>query len=335
MATQLKDVRKLLAEAKKELLGKSNVNAVGVGYKTTAGKKTDDLCIVCSVEVKKSKESLPGRDLIPKTIQGVPTDVNPIGVLRALEDPTGRFRPAPGGVSCGHFNITAGTLGCWVKKNDKLYILSNNHVIANSNNANIGDNILQPGPYDGGNNPADKIAVLSEYVPIQFEGVGGADPCGVAGAVASVLNWLAGLFGSSTRLHARRDIEAENLVDAAIAEPVDPNDILNEILEIGAINGITEGELGMSLQKSGRTTGFTTGSIQQIDVTAQVNYGSNQIATFVDQLMAGAMSQGGDSGSAVLNDQSQMVGLLFAGSPTSTIINRVQNVFSTLQITLP
>jgi hypothetical protein len=91
----------------------------------------------------------------------------------------------------------------------------------------------------------------------------------------------------------------------------------------------------MSLKKSGRTTGLTTGSIQQIDVTATVSYGSNKSATFVDQLMAGAMSQGGDSGSAVLNDQNQIVGLLFAGSTNTTIINRIQNVFQALQVTLP
>jgi hypothetical protein len=125
------------------------------------------------------------------------------------------------------------------------------------------------------------------------------------------------------------------LVDCAIAEPLDPNDMKNEILNIGNILGVEEATLAMGLKKSGRTTGYTTGSVQQIDVTSQVSYGSNKVATFVDQLMAGAMSEGGDSGSAVLSDNNKIVGLLFAGSSTSTIINRIQNVFQALNVTLP
>jgi len=46
------------------------------------------------------------------------------------------------------------------------------------------------------------------------------------------------------------------------------------------------------------------------------------------------MSQGGDSGSAVLDTSSNLVGLLFAGSDTSTIFNRIENVFSALQVHL-
>ena len=90
----------------------------------------------------------------------------------------------------------------------------------------------------------------------------------------------------------------------------------------------------MAVKKSGRTTGFTTGEIQQVDVTANVQYGAGQIAVFTDQLLAGAMSQGGDSGSAVLDDRNRLTGLLFAGSDTTTIINRIENVFSALGVSL-
>ena len=90
----------------------------------------------------------------------------------------------------------------------------------------------------------------------------------------------------------------------------------------------------MAIKKSGRTTGLTNGTIEQIDVTAQVSYGTNRTAIFTNQLLAGAMSQGGDSGSAVLNDNNNLVGLLFAGSDTTTIMNRIENVFSALGVTL-
>jgi hypothetical protein len=334
MAANIETVRKLLPEVRKDLLQKENVIAVGVGYKKVAGKLTDDLALICSVETKKASSFLSAKDSIPASIQNITTDVNPTGVIRALQEPTGKFRPAPGGVSIGHKNITAGTFGCLVKKNDKLYILSNNHVLANSNAANIGDEILQPGPHDGGQLTSDQIAKLSEFVPIQFA-ESGADPCGLASGVAGFLNGLAGMVGSKTRLSQTRINAVENLVDCAIAEPLNPSEVKNEILGIGAINGTTEASLGMALQKSGRTTGHTEDSVQQIDVSVTVSYGSSGNATFVNQIMAGPMSQGGDSGSAVLNDQKQLVGLLYAGSDTTTIINRIQDVFQALQVTLP
>lgn len=316
---------------------KENVVATGIGYKIVNGRATSDLAIICSVEVKKPKNKLSKEDLVPAVIDNVPTDVKPTGVLRALQAPTGRFRPAPGGVSIGHVQITAGTLGCLVKKNNEIYILSNNHVLANSNEAAIGDSILQPGTYDGGSNPLDQIAVLSEFIPIYFEGGenGNGSSCGIAGGIVSVLNTLAAWAGSSTRLRPYRIQQTENLVDAAIARPINTDDVVNEILGIGAITGVQEGELGMQVKKSGRTTGLTNDTIEQIDVSANVSYGTNKVALFTDQLLAGAMSQGGDSGSAVLNENNKLVELLFAGSDTTTIINRIDHVFSALGVSLP
>jgi hypothetical protein len=242
-------------------------------------------------------------------------------------------RPAPGGVSIGHRDITAGTLGCLVKKNGIIHILSNNHVLANSNNASPGDAILQPGPHDGGRYPDDHIANLTDFVPIVF---GGESPsgCGLANGVANLLNGIADAMGSDARLRAVSTQATDNLVDAAIARPLNDADVSDEILEIGTIAGTVSGELDMAIKKSGRTTGFTTGVIEQVDVTVDVGYGTNQTARFTDQLIAGPMSQGGDSGSAVLDNNNQLVGLLFAGSDQSTIINRIEHVFSALEIDL-
>jgi hypothetical protein len=220
-------------------------------------------------------------------------------------------------------------------------------VLANSNDAAVGDSIVQPGVADGGRHPGDQIARLSEWVPIVFDGTdggggGGGSGCQIANAAAGVLNMAAAAVGSQTRLRAVKvqavpaaPSAAENLVDCALAEPLADADLWAEILGIGVPTGIAEATLGMNVKKSGRTTGFTTNTIQQIDVTAQVSYGPGRTATFVDQLLAGPMSQGGDSGSAVLNDANQVVGLLFAGSVNTTIINRIQNVFTSLQVTLP
>jgi S1-C subfamily serine protease len=71
--------------------------------------------------------------------------------------------------------------------------------------------------------------------------------------------------------------------------------------------------------------------VTQLDVTVSVLYGT-QIAVFTNQLMTDARSQGGDSGSAVLDMDKRVVGLLFAGSTTSTIMNPIQFVLEALQV---
>ena len=332
MADDFDQIQGILGTHRRQLLKRANVVATGIGYKQTADAKTETLSIVCSVKEKIPASQLTRQDMVPASVDGTPTDVVQTGVIRALQAPTGRFRPAPGGVSVGHASITAGTLGCSVLKNGQKVILSNNHVLANSNDAEIGDAILQPGPFDGGSFPQDHIANLTQFVPISFQGE--PSECQFANAVIAVFNLGCRMFGSNTRYHVSKIKAEDNLVDAAIAAPLNDADIKDEILNIGAIQGTVAGELGMAIKKSGRTTGFTTGVIQQVDVSANVQYGAGRIAVFTDQLLAGAMSQGGDSGSAVLDDNNRLTGLLFAGSDTTTIINRIENVFSALGVSL-
>jgi len=330
MEKELSNLKGVLQENRNQLLTRANVVATGVGYKSSGGKKTPTLSIICSVVQKLAPSKLSPREMIPSTIGGLPTDVVQTGVIRALQSHTARYRPAPGGVSIGHKDITAGTLGCLVKKGGEFFILSNNHVLANSNAAQVGDPILQPGPYDGGRFPDDHIANLEAFVPISF--TGGPSGCSTASGIAGFLNSLAKVLGSDARLQAITTQAEDNLVDAAIARPLNPAEVKDEILEIGPLSGVGSGTLGMAIKKSGRTTALTTGEIQQVDVTSTVQYGENKTARFTDQLLAGAMSQGGDSGSAVLDTNNRLIGLLFAGSDTTTIINRIEHVFSALGV---
>ncbi|HTY52408.1 MAG TPA: hypothetical protein VMB35_04380 [Methanomicrobiales archaeon] len=334
MQEELDPLRLVLRDMRLDLLERENVVATGIGYKVRGGERTGTLSIVCSVVEKVAGARLAGNALIPPQVGGIPTDVVETGVIRALQARTDRWRPAPGGVSIGHKDITAGTLGCLVKDDAGTYILSNNHVLANSNAGSPGDAILQPGPIDGGKNPADRIAELARFVTIAFPEPAPPSDCPIGNGVASVANLFARAVGSTTRLQAVRPLAAENQVDAALARPVNIADVRNDILEIGTITGVKQGELRMAVRKSGRTSGLTSGEIQQVDVTVDVDYGSGRTARFTDQLLAGAMSQGGDSGSAVLDTSNNLVGLLFAGSDTSTIFNRIENVFSALQVHL-
>ena len=325
----------LVKEAyKEEILVKPNVVGVGVGFKVVGNEITGNVAVVVLVREKIAREGLPPEGLVPRTINGVPTDVIEVGELRPMQARTGRWRPAPGGVSIGHYQISAGTFGAVVRDrvSGERLILSNNHVLANSNDAQLGDPIIQPGGADGGQVANDTIAHLERFCPIEFESQPGT--CGLAAAYAGIGNAIASLLGSSHRLSTyQANPQAVNLVDAAVARPVSDDVILDEILEIGEVSGTTPALLGMAIRKSGRTTGFTTGMVTVLDATVTVNYGIGRNARFENQIVSGPMSQGGDSGSLLVDGASQRaVGLLYAGSAQTTIYNPIQAVLDCLEV---
>lgn len=336
VAVPPENMRQIKEAHKEEIMAKPNVVGVGIGFRYVGRRMTDEVTVVALVREKIAEAGLPREAMVPRELDGVRTDVIEVGELRALQAPTDRWRPAPGGVSIGHFRISAGTLGVVVRDrpSGEQLILSNNHVMANSNDAQVGDPILQPGGADGGNAPADVIAELLRFVPIEFNM---AEPtCGVAGTVAGVLSGLAVLVGSSHRMRTYKvNQQASNLVDAAVARPVQDDMVLDEILGIGDVEGTQPPMLGMAVRKSGRTTGFTQGTITVLDATVSVNYGVGRVARFENQIVGTAMSQGGDSGSLlVAADSQQAVGLLFAGSPQSTIFNPIDVVLNSLDVTI-
>lgn len=301
------------SEHELDLLALQNVVGVGISTKITEGQDTGKPSLTVFVDQKMDLAALPKSQRVPKQIGTIVTDVVETGTIFAGEalgaEPIApvagnigaqvlrnRMRPVEGGYSVGHYRITAGTYATAVYDAkafpgipQRYYLLSNNHVLANSNNAQIGDPILQPGPYDGGTAPADVIARLSRFVPINF----------AAGA--------------------------SNYVDAAIAEG-NFDTLDREIYWIGYVRGAAAPALKATVQKTGRTTNWTTGTITAVNATVNVNYGGGQIARFVRQFLTTNMSAGGDSGSLVLDLENRAVGLLFAGSATVTVVNDIRYV---------
>ena len=253
----------------------------------------------------------PGVANIPANLEKVPVQVEVTGQFVARADPTVRFiRPVPIGVSTGHPDITAGTIGCRVKDAiGNVYALSNNHVYANQNDASLGDEVIQPGTYDGGSLPNDFIGVLDNFQPIDFSG-------------------------------------GNNTIDAAIAM-LTP-DFLGAATPSDGYgtpsSAIVSAGLGMLVQKYGRTTGWTHGQISGINVTVNVCYESLggifciKQARFVNQITItpGTFSGGGDSGSLIVTDDDYKnpVGLLFAGSDTMTIANLIGPVLARFGVTV-
>lgn len=289
----------------------AGIQGVGIGKKVTDGQQLDELVLKVYVEKKKPKAKV--KNLVPKQINipGIPeaisTDVEEIGVV-AIEPNTTRVRPAIPGFSVGHVKITAGTIGCLVRKrgDDKtLYILSNSHVLANEGLAAVGDKILQPGKHDGGKISADVIAELAEladWVPFQFTTAG-----------------------------------YPNLVDAAIAKVKLANHVTLAIRLIGVPQGISRTvQRGTQVQKTGRTTDYTLGIIKDVNYRTALNYmkpgGGKGRVGFRDQVLCTRFTAGGDSGSAVLNMKKELVGLHFAGSDSSSIFNRIGHVLDALLI---
>ncbi len=311
-----------------------NVVACGVGFKKTAGQFLPDPCVVVSVSHKLPKSQLSARDLIPAFLGSIQTDVQEVGIFEAQQTPsspvlpTARCRPVQPGVSCGHAESSAGTLGCLVRRGSEVFILSNNHVLANLGQARKGDAIIQPGAYDGGA-AADQIAVLEEWTPLQSAVPEKAETR--PKWLIDLLNALARLVGWTGRIEAAQQRAGENVIDCALARPLSPDLVRPDILNIGTPKGIRAATLGMQVQKMGRTTGHTTGQITQVDVSVQVDYSGHKL-NFVDQLMATGMSAGGDSGSVVLDMQGYVIGLLFAGSGVATLINPIQSVLRAFKV---
>lgn len=253
--------------------------------------------------------------LLPATIDGLPTDVEEVGILRAFAalavspmaavDPRTRIRPAQPGCSIGfadptHQFVMAGTFGALAKDGDGTYILSNNHVLADEGQLPSNSPIYQPGLLDGGNSANDAVAKLTRFVALQAGGT--------------------------------------NTVDCAIAK-LDSSDLAsNEILEIGAPQGIKSAQIDMIVHKFGRTTNYTVGQVSSIDTDVQVQYETGTYSFTEQIIIVGTgqpFSDAGDSGSLILERASNAaVGLLFAGSSSHTIANHIDQVLEALAVDL-
>lgn len=311
------EIRRAKADAEKGLLSYEGVTGVGVGEKIADGEHTGIPSIRVYVREKKVKSDLKKDQIIPEKINGFPTDVIerefelhslsvPVESMQLQVD-TGRYDPLTGGISLGPCrvidnHIYAGTLGLIVEDNDtdKPMLLSNFHVMCVDDGWDVGNSMAQPSRIDGGACPSDVV-------------------------------------GKLLRAHLGGQ------VDGAIAEIVN-RDHNCRIIEVGRVNGKAVPVHAEPVRKRGRTTRLTHGFVDDVSLSVRINYGdglgtkilSNQIGISVDSSQSTKFGDHGDSGSIVVNQNNEAIGLYFAGSSdgSSGVANPIGAVFSALNVHL-
>ena len=300
------------SNAEKDLLKIPGVTAVDVGYKYVNGQRTDEIAI--RVHVAKKKKTVDKKEMIPPVINGVKTDViegtyePQVVAKKKAEDfeaqaDTVNYRPLQGGISIGPDRsvggyVFAGTLGCMVKDNTNgnILMLSNFHVMCIDNGWHTGDQMDQPSLIDTGTHASGVGTLLRAVLSTHVDG--------------AVANINAGIGNKAS------------------------------VVDIGNVAGTAAVVLGAAVRKRGRTTLLTYGFIDGLNASVNINYGGAiGTRTLTDQLTINTdtnrnplFSDHGDSGSAIMDNANNVVGLLFAGSGTRTIANPIAFVESELNV---
>lgn len=322
--------------------GPGNSHVVSIGGKKVAlpsskpgDDSSDDL-----VPIPEKEEQGP-------VVQGA--SANPSAIGNPIPyNPVSRARPVPIGSSIYNQTVVpcaAGTLGCRVVDPEgNLYILSNCHVMAQSNTgattdlAHIGDAISQPGCLDArGDVAADVLGELTDFQPLQPD---------------LITKYRPTPTGPILEHHQRGNLLV-NLIDAAIArisdiggDPDNPLDPADLVLACTPDDGYgfpsrhpKPARLGMRVHKYGRTTGYTQGTIKAVNINAVINVSGTTIYYYEGQLgIVGDtffFSNQGDSGSLIVTQKgNHPVGLLFADGANYTIANPIQIVLDRFNVAI-
>jgi hypothetical protein len=262
----------------------------------------------------RAMENSPEIELMRKRAKGE-VDVRYVGRVTKSAKPwhQRRNRPLRIGGSIGHFNITAGTLGCFVRTrvDGVLHILSNNHVLADENRGKLGDSILQPGVTDDGQNPEDAVGKLAKFEKLNRVGANLVD-C----AIVSIKN--------SIKIRIKK---LQGLGDLAGAGPVFL-DARTKVAKVGRTTGLTRGRV-TAFELDNVVVGYDIGNLRF----------DNQIE--IEGAGLGPFSQGGDSGSLIVDEDLRAVALLFAGGDQGgtngqglTYANPIQKVLDVVEAEL-
>jgi len=288
----------------------SNIVGVGIGSKIQRGQLTDTLAVRIYVARKLNACNLPRELVIPAQFEDVPTDVveigRPLPAAEVLPPPTSRIRPPQPGCSIGvmrEFYLLSGTLGAIVRDESRHYLLTCNHVIADDDPAFLGRAVLQPGPSDGLGEP---IAVVSRFIPM--------------------------------RPATTTDIDAAIAELSIVANP----EVLAPIGRLASAIPARAAE-GMPVEKIGRATGYTAGTVFDIAADFPIPYSFGDV-TLRDQILIHNPEHyfafAGDSGSLIVDRETKTAVGMLCGCSYSTahgfygVANHLDKVLDALAVTL-
>jgi len=232
-------------------------------------------------------------------------------------------------------SLSVGTLGFFVTNGNDTYLVSNNHVIGGACDKSglqsvIGNPVVQPGtldltdlelllmPTSADLVKATKIADVSGVVPLRFTTPKNTPHNRVDTALAKLDPASSRSLGDLAKVAFGGRILGTS---AFTPDPGDPNKVKGDA----------------RVHKTGRTTGLTEALavVSPVDYRGKTAYFVDQIAVRATGYNRGPFSLPGDSGSGVLNSSHELVGLLFAGGPTRTLVNPIDDVLKALRSTFP
>jgi hypothetical protein len=284
------------------LKGYPNVVGVGVGHEVVGGKRTDRVCIRVYVRRKLPKSQLAPEAVLPDYIDGLVVDV--------IEDEFWIHQAPPVALEDRRrpHNLLVGGIS-------------------------IG-NLLVGGAGTLGvlvfDNRTGQEMLLSNWHVLCYSATCQAgepiiQPGAFDGGTANDV--VASLFRS----------QLSPDVDAAIAQPVGQRPCIREVLELGVVEFSSRAVLGMTVRKSGRTSGLTEGTVADVSADVDVRGYPSGTASFHDQIVIEGVSEvsvPGDSGSVWVDNANQVLGLNFAGSRKRAIANHIEAVMTALDINL-
>jgi hypothetical protein len=286
----------LLPQAKAILMAYPGVREVAVGVKEVNGKPTDVVAFRVYVVQKKADAEVPPAEKIPPQVLGVPTDVVLEANTRLIED-SDKYRPLLGGIQIGNDTSSGtGTLGCIAQlTSDNSMVMLSNHHVMMSGGAAVGEKVGQP-----------EISCCC---------------CCKGNIIGTVLNAL-----------------DNTLVDCAIARITDQPGFIMEVVDIGLLLGSAP-LVGAStvlpndrVRKRGKRTELTIGTVLTPSMSTATK--TNQIE-IVPTAEFPRFAYYGDSGSVVVNDANQVVGLLWSidsATETRGYANIITNVMTAMNI---
>ena len=320
-------IRSVKESVEDQLLNHKGVTGVDIGEKITGGRPTGELGIIVYVQQKLAEDALPAAEVVPTTMDGVKTDVQELVVelqpamrLRGSEVPMdmGAATALRGGISMGPSRRVALSPPVVEEAGEYGFVGTLGALVRDRRSgAPMALTNFHVACINDGWRVGDRM--VQPGIP------DGGDPSTQE-------------FGSLTRA------ELTGNTDGAVITIDSDQDWAPLVEGAGQVSGTSEAMIGSAVQKCGRTTGCTFGTVGSIDATLSLDYGGGlgvrtlrrQIRVDTELSRSARFSQQGDSGSVVMDAENRVIGLLFGGSSdgSTTFANPIGVVLFELDVDL-